>query len=119
SMLVILGVYSLGGLICNLVNKYDPKGTENFMKIISSGFGRIITLLLVVLVCIVTYKPKANDEFISSNVYPVEASKYIKENLDIENIRLYNEYNYGSYLLYEGIPVFIDSRADLYTPEFN
>ena len=84
SMLVILGVYSLGGLICNLVNKYDPKGTENFMKIISSGFGRIITLLLVVLVCIVTYKPKANDEFISSNVYPVEESKYIKENLIIE-----------------------------------
>jgi len=32
---------------------------------------------------------------------------------------LYNEYNYGSYILYQGVPVFIDSRADLYTPEFN
>ena len=39
--------------------------------------------------------------------------------MDVENIRLYNEYNYGSYLLFRGIPVFIDSRADLYTPEFN
>ena len=37
----------------------------------------------------------------------------------IENLRLYNEYNYGSYLLFSGIPVFIDSRADLYSPEFN
>ena len=34
-------------------------------------------------------------------------------------MRLYNEYNYGSYLLHKGIPVFIDSRADLYAPEFN
>ena len=34
-------------------------------------------------------------------------------------MRIFNEYNYGSYLLYRGIPVFIDSRADLYTPEFN
>ena len=40
-------------------------------------------------------------------------------NLDVDNIRLYNEYNYGSYLLYRGIPVFIDSRCDLYSPEFN
>ena len=34
-------------------------------------------------------------------------------------MRLYNEYNYGAYLLYRGIPVFIDSRCDLYSPEFN
>ena len=34
-------------------------------------------------------------------------------------MRIYNEYNVGSYLLYRDIPVFIDSRADLYTPEFN
>ena len=36
-----------------------------------------------------------------------------------EDLHLYNEYNYGSYLLLKGIPVFIDSRCDLYTPEFN
>ena len=41
------------------------------------------------------------------------------KNLDVNNIKLFNEYNYGSYLLYRGIPVFIDSRADLYAPEFN
>ncbi len=119
SMLVLLGVYSINRMLCDLFNKYDPKGSETFTKVIASGFGRIITLLLVVLVCIVMYKPKAKAEFIDANTYPVEAAKYVKENLNIENMRLYNEYNYGSYLLYEDIPVFIDSRADLYTPEFN
>ena len=34
-------------------------------------------------------------------------------------MKIYNEYNYGSYLLFRGIPVFIDSRCDLYSPEFN
>ena len=34
-------------------------------------------------------------------------------------MRLYNEYNYGSYLLFKDIPVFIDSRASLYTKQFN
>lgn len=119
SMLALLGIYSINKLICDLFDKYDPKGTEKFMKIITSGFGRIITLLLIVLISIILFKPKVNSKFIDETAYPVEASKYIKENLDLENIRLYNEYNYGSYLLFEGIPVFIDSRADLYTPEFN
>ena len=65
------------------------------------------------------YRNKIDDKFVSTSTYPVEASNYILENLDIKNIKLFNEYNYGSYLLYRGIPVFIDSRADLYAPEFN
>lgn len=30
--------------------------------------------------------------------------------------RLYNEYDYGGYLIHEGILVFMDGRADLYSP---
>lgn len=74
---------------------------------------------MVVLFSICLYKTQTDSKFIDSKAYPVEAAEYIKENLNLEEIRLYNEYNYGSYLLYQGIPVFIDSRADLYTPEFN
>ena len=58
-------------------------------------------------------------QYISESSYPVEACKWIKENLDYKNIRMFNDYNYGSYMLYQDIPVFIDSRCDLYTPEFN
>ena len=46
--------------------------------------------------------------------------EYFEENnIELKDVRLYNEYNYGSYLLYRGIPVFIDSRCDLYAPEYN
>ena len=89
------------------------------MKFMTSLLGKILIILLVILMSFVMYKDKVNDKFINSSSYPVEAANYILENLDIENIHLFNEYNYGSYLLYRGIPVFIDSRADLYAPEFN
>ena len=69
------------------------------------------------------YEEKRNDVYVDDSSYPVYASNYLVNDLiptiGKENIRLYNEYNYGSYLLFRDIPVFIDSRADLYTPEFN
>ena len=43
-----------------------------------------------------------------------EIIETIKEN---EYERLYNSYNTGGYLIYNEIPVFIDSRAELYTEE--
>ncbi len=119
SMLTLLGIIPLNRMICELINKYDPHGTEEITKLITSGFGVVITLLLVILTSVLYFRPQAGDTFINKKSYPVDAAEWINQNLDVENIRLYNEYNYGSYLLYQNIPVFIDSRADLYTPEFN
>ena len=65
------------------------------------------------------YEPKQDDEYIDETTYPVEACDYIIQNIDLGKARFYNEYNYGSYMIYRGIPVFIDSRADLYAPEFS
>lgn len=58
-------------------------------------------------------------EYVSSRMYPVEAVSYIKKNLMTNDVRLFNDYDYGSYLILNDIKVFIDSRADLYTKEFN
>ena len=85
----------------------------------TSLLGAITTLLLIIFIAVIEIKPKLDDKFINPESYPVEAAEYIKQNLNLHTIRLFNEYNYGSYLLFEGIPVFIDSRADLYAPEFN
>lgn len=119
SMLTLIGVYSINRLICDLFDKYDPEGTHKFMSKITTGFGAIITILLVILIGVVQFKPKAGNSYINESSYPVQAVKWLKENVNTSEIRLYNEYNYGSYLLYQDVKVFIDSRADLYTPEFN
>lgn len=119
SMFVIICGFIFAKLITALANKYDPKGMEKLELGMTKFLGKTLTILLVILVSFLIYKDKIDNKIVNENSYPVAASDYIINNLDIENIRLYNEYNYGSYLLYRGIPVFIDSRADLYAPEFN
>ena len=106
-------------LINNIFNKCKINIDKYTLKYCFSKIG--ITSILIVLFIImgISVYFNKNNVFIEKDLYPVDATKYIKENLDYKNIRLLNEYNYGSYLLFNDIPVFIDSRADLYTKEFN
>lgn len=119
SMLVLIGSIVLTRLIIDLIKRYTKNGLEELEK----TFQNIaVVIALCVLMAIWSYyyiKPKFDDEYVNSNSYPVAACDYILENIDLENARFYNEYNYGSYMLFRGIPVFIDSRADLYAPEFS
>ena len=119
SMFAIFCGPILAKLIADMVSKYDK---ETFIKIhdfVAGWFGAIVVICSFIILSVNIYKPHMHDEYVDSNSYPVEASDWILANLDIENLKLYNEYNYGSYLLFRGIPVFIDSRCDLYSPEFN
>ena len=119
SMVVLVCTFILNRLICSMFDKYDPEGCKKLENRMTKIAGMIITICVVLIISITNYKPKIGNNFIDKRAYPVDAAQYILDNLDINNIRLYNEYNYGSYLLFRGIPVFIDSRADLYAPEFN
>ena len=119
SMFVLIGGFVFAKLLVALIDKYDKGGAEQAVNAITTIWGKIITILLAILVAFTLYRGKINNPIVSTSSYPVKACDYILENVDIENMRIFNEYNYGSYLLYRGIPVFIDSRADLYTPEFN
>lgn len=119
SLLVLIGGFIFAKLVNSLVEKYDPDGCAELSRLMTTWIGRLLTILIVCIFSLSLFMPKKNNKFVSTASYPVEAADWILANLDIENMRLYNEYNYGSYLLFRGIPVFIDSRADLYTPEFN
>ena len=119
SMFAIFGCFILVKMIANFLDKYDEKLCKKIMRITATPIGVILVWAIVGYISFDLYYPIANNEYINESTYPVAASKWIKENLDLSELKLYNEYNYGSYLLYEGIPVFIDSRCDLYSPEFN
>ena len=119
SMFVLIGGFIFAKLLVGLINKYDKNGTEQAIKVITTWYGKIIAILLGILISFTFYDGKPNSPIVSTSSYPVKACDYILENVDVENMRVFNEYNYGSYMLYRGIPVFIDSRADLYTPQFN
>ena len=119
SMFALFGGFVIARLLSEVIDMYDKNGSEEMIKYMTSVLGEIITVILIFVISYRAYKPIANDVYVSKKSYPVEACKWIKENLDYKNIKLFNDYNYGSYLLFEDIPVFIDSRCDLYTPEFN
>lgn len=119
SMLVLFGGLVFARIITELITKYDKKGTGEVMAFMTSTIGEILTILFAFSISYYVYAPISNSQYISESSYPVEACKWIKENLDYKNMRMFNDYNYGSYMLYQDIPVFIDSRCDLYTPEFN
>ena len=119
SLLFLIGCFTFAKLVDYIFDKYDKDGFKDFQDLVITNTGKVVTIILVAIISLYMYAPKANDKFINESSYPVEASTWILENLNLEEVKLYNEYNYGSYLLYRGIPVFIDSRADLYAPEFN
>ena len=119
SMFYIIGGFVVTRLIVAICDKYDKEGTKMVIKFIVSLPGKILLLGFIAVLSLYFLRQVRNDEFINDYSYPVAAADYILENLDVNNIKLYNEYNYGSYLIFRGIPVFIDSRADLYAPEFN
>ena len=119
SMFMLIGLITLNSFIVYLANKYDKDGCEKFIQKCQKPLGILAMLLLVLVMCIPFIKEKINNRFIDETEYPVAACDYIIENLDLENLKLYNEYNFGSYLIFRNIPVFVDSRADLYTPQFD
>lgn len=121
SMFAIFCCPILVKLIANMFEKYDKQTCEKVFKWAASALGGLIIVLgfSIYTVKMLDKMKKSNTQYIDEATYPVKAATWMTENLEMSNLKLYNEYNYGSYLLYRGIPVFVDSRCDLYTPEFN
>ena len=119
SMFILISSPIFTKLIVELIEKYNPKIYKIFNNFLNKYYGKIITIIIILVLGCLNIQSKQNNKFIDETCYPVECAKYIKENFDISGMKIFNDYNYGSYLIFSEIPVFIDSRADLYTPEFN
>ena len=119
SMLILFGGIVFARILTEFIQRKNPKLLLEIQEYLTTIFGEIGILIIVLLMSTKMINPKFTQPYIDETSYPVEASHWIKEKLDYKNIKLFNDYNYGSYLLFEDIPVFIDSRCDLYTPEFN
>ena len=89
-------------IICNYVPNYKiKKNDENY-------------ILLLVILLITLSLSSYNKTF--KNIEKKELStKIISYLKDVKPKRLYNYYDYGGYLIYNNIEVFIDGRADLYS----
>lgn len=81
-------------------------------------------ILCLLILCIFTSSlsnifKKINSKYVKATDYPIDLAEYILNNLEVQDMKIYNSFNFGSYLEFKGIPVFIDSRSEMYTEEFN
>lgn len=119
TMFVLVGSIILNRLICNVIKIYYKEPKDEKFKDLRN---KLAFLGMVIIMSVMSYhfaEKKSSDHYIDETTYPVQACDYILNNIDLGTAKFYNEYNYGSYMIYRGIPVFIDSRADLYAPEFS
>ncbi len=119
SMFALIGSIAFTRIVTEMFLIYTKNDGNEMLK---NKLAKILTIAISVILIVISVQgiiKKKDSGYISKKSYPVDAAEWILNNLEVDKIRLYNEYNYGSYLLYKGIPVFIDSRADLYAPEFN
>lgn len=115
AFLAIIGMFYLCRLICN-IGKINGKSALDFEL---PWYGIFIVTVTIIITSGFVYNINSKKEFVDETIYPVKMVDYMEENLDMKEVKLYNEYDFGSYLIYRDIPVFIDSRSDLYTKPFN
>ena len=119
SMFVLIGSVAFTRIVTDFLKLSLYASVDQIDEKLINRFTVFVIIAIIIIWGIHYFKERKNEDFIDKKAYPVEASEWILNNLDVKNIKLFNEYNYGSYLLYKGIPVFIDSRCDLYAPEYN
>ena len=96
SMFALICSVILTRLIVDLIKRYTKNGLEEAEKT-AKNIGVVLALIVLIgLLCYDSVKPKLDDVYVDTNSYPVAACDYILENIDLENARFYNEYNYGS-----------------------
>lgn len=122
TMFTLMGSFILNRLMLELIQTETKKD----LKELTIQFNNLVTVPVMVVVTAVMLglsyhmaEDKFDDQYVDESAYPVQACDYILENIDLGKAKFYNEYNYGSYMIFRGVPVFIDSRADLYAPEFS
>lgn len=120
SFLALIGTLCLARVFSYFFEKATLNIDNKVIKFTTKYSVMIPAIILISILSITIYsKANKNKDYLSKELYPIDAVEYIKDNIDIDNMRIFNDYNFGSYLLFNDIKVFIDSRADLYTKPFS
>lgn len=118
AFLLFVGAFALSNYL-GKITKNMKDSTLNKMEYIFNKKYELVIILICFLTASVIFYVGGKREYVSEKEYPINAVQNIKENYDFKNMKIFNEYSIGAYLLYHDIPVFIDSRSDLYTKPFN
>jgi len=119
ALLSVVGMTVFSVMATDYLDKEKNTAFEVVQKFLLTLWGKIALIVMVIAATVYWTLPKLDQNFFSSVTYPIDVCDYIEKNIPIDSMKIFNDYNNGSYLIFREIPVFVDSRADLYTEKFN
>jgi hypothetical protein len=102
------------GLAAKTAKVQDDKPLGSGLFVVLNWFILVMAVATAVFWSIT--KISNNDTAIAAR-YPVAAVDYLEAS-GLHEARGYNSYNWGGYLIWRGVPVFVDGRADVYGDPF-
>lgn len=115
ALLVFVGSFALFYVIFNALSLIHLNKIRDTIK------NAVVPLLAVLLLLVWGIKDNHFNYF--TYLSPIWVSEgamdYIEENYDKQNLRLFNDYSLGAYMIFRDVPVFIDSRVNEYTKQFD
>lgn len=112
---VLVGGVSITRIILEYIKEYNIKIENKFLKIILIG----LFIILIIVTFFMNLFYNQTEETVPKEYYPVDACDWMIDNIDLENIKIFNNFTYGSYIEFRGIKAFIDSRSGMFCDEFN
>ena len=119
AFLYIISPFIISRLIKEATIDIMPKFKAVFNYLSKQKVIYIILLVPFILISLFNFNANNKHDYVNKAYFPVGASDYIDANIDISKMRLYNGFNFGSYLEFRGYKVFLDSRSEVYCKEFN
>ena len=96
----------------------DPIGTKDPVLAWLQRAGRSVVGVSLAIVLVATFvSARLHELGPPGSTAPRAAIEYVKKS-NISIGRVLNHYDFGGYLIFSGIPTFVDSRAELFTDEF-
>lgn len=119
--LLFLGSFAIGNVLTNFYNEYKLGEIKLENNRIYNGF-LIIGSLIIVIISVNNLFANLSLDYEDPELCPHGVVDYIWANFEkdeIDEMRIYNGFNFGSYMEFRGLPVFMDSRAEIYLSRFN
>lgn len=118
-LLDLIGAFVIADLMTQGVNMFIPEEMDFLDKACTKNYIMLLLIILTVAYSACNLIDISHQPYVDEKEYPVGATEYVLENIDYKNMKIYNHYDTGSYLMLNNIDVFIDSRLDVYCSEFS
>ena len=115
----LIGIIYFTNIVKSFLDCYIKEENQIFVKLESSKTFLTILTCFILIYSIYNISNEMRKEYVDDLEYPKLATNWILKNVDYKDMRIWNSFDWGSYLELNGIKVFLDSRSGMYTEQEN